>query len=108
MKRISLILLTSLVAICMAAQPKFSQPHGLYEGGTLSVAITGDAASKIFYTTDGSTPTPASMPYTQPLTISRSTIVRAVEQIGDSLSPVGTASYIFVGSVLSQPNNPAG
>ena len=108
MKRISLILLTSLVATGVAAQPKFSQPHGLYEGGTLSVAITGDAASKIFYTTDGSTPTPASMPYTQPLTISRSTIVRAVEQIGDSLSPVGTASYIFVSSVLSQPNNPAG
>ncbi len=108
MKRISLILLTSLVATGVAAQPKFSQPHGLYEGGTLSVAITGDAASKIFYTTDGSTPTPASMPYTQPLTISRSTIVRAVEQIGDSLSPVATASYIFVASVLSQPNNPAG
>ncbi len=108
MKRISLILLTSLVAACVAAQPKFSQPHGLYEGGTLSVAITGDAAAKIFYTIDGSTPSPLSLPYTKPLTVSRSTIVRAVEQIGDSLSPVGTASYIFVGSVLSQPNNPAG
>lgn len=108
MKRISLILLTSLVAACVAAQPKFSQPHGLYEGGTLSVAITSDAAAKIFYTTDGSTPTPASMPYTKPLTVSKSTIVRAIEQIGDSLSPVATASYIFVASVLSQPNNPAG
>ena len=90
------------------AQPQFSKPHGLYDGGSLTVAISGDAAAKIFYTTDGSTPTTASTKYTSPLTIQKTTILRAIEQIGDSLSPVGTASYIFVNSVLSQPNNPAG
>ena len=90
------------------AQPQFSKPHGLYDGGSLTVAISGDAAAKIFYTTDGSTPTTASTKYTAPLTIQKTTILRAIEQIGDSLSPVGTASYIFVNSVLSQPNNPAG
>ena len=90
------------------AQPQFSKPHGLYDGGSLTVAISGDAAAKIFYTTDGSTPTTASAKYTAPLTIQKTTILRAIEQIGDSLSPVGTASYIFVNSVLSQPNNPAG
>ena len=36
------------------------------------------------------------------------TILRAVEVTGESLSPIATASYIFVGSVLSQPNNPEG
>lgn len=96
-----------LSAVAMA-QPQFSKPHGLYDGGSLTVAITGDAAAKIFYTTDGSTPTTASAKYTAPLTIQKTTILRAIEQIGDSLSPVGTASYIFVNSVLSQPNNPAG
>ena len=90
------------------AQPQFSKPHGLYDGGSLTVAISGDAAAKIFYTTDGSTPTTASAKYTAPLTIQKTTILRAIEQIGDSLSPVGTASYIFVNSVLSQSNNPAG
>ena len=90
------------------AQPQFSKPHGLYDGGILTVAISGDAAAKIFYTTDGSIPTTASAKYTAPLTIQKTTILRAIEQIGDSLSPVGTASYIFVNSVLSQPNNPAG
>ena len=90
------------------AQPQFSKPHGLYDGGSLTVAISGDAAAKIFYTTDGSTPTTASTKYTAPLTIQKTTILRAIEQIGDSLSPVGTASYIFVNSVLSQPNNPTG
>lgn len=96
-----------LSAVAMA-QPQFSKPHGLYDGGSLTVAITGDAAAKIFYTTDGSTPTTASTKYTAPLTIQKTTILRAIEQIGDSLSPVGTASYIFVNSVLNQSNNPAG
>ena len=108
MKRLNHILLLSLVAMSGVAQPQFSKPHGLYDGGSLTVAISGDAAAKIFYTTDGSTPTTASVKYTSPLTIQKTTILRAIEQIGDSLSPVGTASYIFVNSVLSQPNNPAG
>ena len=96
-----------LSAVAMA-QPQFSKPHGLYDGGSLTVVISGDAAAKIFYTTDGSTPTTASAKYTAPLTIQKTTILRAIEQIGDSLSPVGTASYIFVNSVLNQSNNPAG
>jgi len=96
-----------LSAVAMA-QPQFSKPHGLYDGGSLTVAISGDAAAKIFYTTDGSTPTTASAKYRAPLTIQKTTILRAIEQIGDSLSPVGTASYIFVNSVLNQSNNPAG
>ena len=108
MKRLNHILLLCLVAVSGVAQPQFSKPHGLYDGGSLTVAISGDAAAKIFYTTDGSTPTTASVKYTAPLTIQKTTILRAIEQIGDSLSPVGTASYIFVNSVLNQSNNPAG
>lgn len=108
MKRLNHILLLCLVAVSGVAQPQFSKPHGLYDGGNLTVAITGNAAAKIFYTTDGSTPTTASAKYTAPLTIQKTTILRAIEQIGDSLSPVGTASYIFVNSVLNQSNNPAG
>lgn len=108
MKRLNHILLLCFVAMSGVAQPQFSKPHGLYDGGSLTVAISGDAAAKIFYTTDGSTPTTASTKYTAPLTIQKTTILRAIEQIGDSLSPVGTASYIFVNSVLNQSNNPAG
>lgn len=108
MKRLNHILLLCFVAVSGVAQPQFSKPHGLYDGGSLTVAISGDAAAKIFYTTDGSTPTTASAKYTAPLTIQKTTILRAIEQIGDSLSPVGTASYIFVNSVLNQSNNPAG
>ena len=108
MRRICYTILAALLATSAAAQPKFSQPHGLYDGGTLSVSITSDTGADIRYTTDGSAPTAASRLYTSPLTINKTTVLRAVEVLGDSLSSVATASYIFVNSVLSQPNNPEG
>ena len=38
------LLMASLLSTLMAsAQPKFSQPHGLYESGTLKVSITGSS-----------------------------------------------------------------
>ena len=108
MRRFCPVLVAAFLATNAAAQPKFSQPHGLYDGGTLVVNITSDSGADIHYTTDGSTPTAASRLYSTPLTVNRTTILRAVEVVGDSISPVATASYIFVHSVLSQPNNPAG
>ena len=108
MRRFSPVLVAAFLATTAAAQPKFSQPHGLYDGGTLVVNITSDSGADIHYTTDGSTPTAASRLYSTPLTVTRTTILRAVEVVGDSISPVATASYIFVHSVLSQPNTPTG
>ena len=96
------------VAVSAMAQPKFSLPHGLYDDGTLTVSVTGKEGATIRYTTDGSMPTPASKEYTGPLTVSGSTILRAAEVYADSVAPVATASYIFINSVLSQPNNPEG
>ena len=94
----------------ISAQPRFSQPHGLYDTEALTVAIEGnDAAATIHYTTDGSTPTVSSPQYTAPLTLSATTLLRAVEvKNGAVASPVATATYLFVSSVLSQSNTPAG
>ena len=109
MKRLYHILFGCLIASSAVGQPKFSQPHGLYDVNSLTVAITGnDANAVIRYTTDGSEPTLQSAKYAAPLTIRKTTLLRAVEVKGDSLSSVATASYIFVSSVLSQPNNPTG
>lgn len=109
MKRISSILLSTVVATIVLAQPKFNRPHELIDGAkSISVTISGDASATIRYTTDGSAPTKNSPKYTAPLQFNKTTILRAVEEIGDSLSPVATTSYIFINSVLSQPNNPAG
>ena len=109
MKRIYHILLAGFIATAAIAQPKFSQPHGLYDVNSLTVAITSsDADAVIRYTTDGSEPTKKSTKYTAPLTIKKTTLLRAVEVKDDSLSSVATASYIFVNSVLNQPNKPTG
>ena len=99
-----------LLTLPLLAQPQFSQPHGLYDGGSLSVTITpGQAGAAIRYTTDGSEPTLASKLYTGALTIDRSTILRAVEVTnGEVSSSVSTVSYLFTASVLSQSNSPAG
>ena len=101
-----IVLLFSLTA---QAQPKFSQPHGLYDGGSLTVSITGSEGSEIRLTIDGSEPTVESMLYTEPLTIDKTMIVRAVEvKDGQTRSGVSTASYIFTKSVVGQPANPEG
>ena len=93
----------------LMAQPRFSQPHGLYDGGSLTVSITGEEGAEIRYTTDGSEPTAESRLYTVPLLLSKTTILRAAEvREGVVSSPVATASYIFISSVLKQPNNPEG
>ena len=108
MKRLFLFLAVAILATNATAQPKFSQPHGLYDVSSLSVTITGTEGSVIRYTTDGSEPKASSTKYTAPLTLKKTTILRAVEIKGDSLSAITTASYIFTNSVLSQSNTPAG
>ena len=105
MTRANTIFALLLATLMAEAQPKFSKPHGLYSDRSITVAIEG---TDVHYTLDGSTPTAASQRYTEPLHLEQSTVVRAVEVIGDSLSPVATATYIFTSSVLAQPDNPKG
>ena len=94
-------------SLAMQGQPQFSEPHGLYDQASLTVAIMPtDGEAVIFYTTDGSEPTAQSLRYEAPLVFSSSTILRAVEvKDGQIISPIATASYIFTESVLSQPKN---
>ena len=110
MKQLCLFLSLWGMAMSLMAQPRFSQPHGLYSQQNLTIAIEPtDATAEIRYTTDGSEPTPTSKLYTGPLTINSTTILRAAEvKDGQLTSTITTASYLFVSSVLSQPNNPQG
>ena len=110
MKRIITGALVALIALTVMAQPKFSEPHGLYDVTSLTVGITPtDATAEVRYTTDGSEPTAQSSLYTEPLQLTRTTLLRAVEvKNGVVTSASSTASYIFIASVLNQPNNPEG
>ena len=96
--------------IAALAQPKFSIPHGLFDESSITVSMTPqDADAEIRYTVDGSEPTAQSFLYSTPLTLRKTTILRAVEvKNGELVSPIATASYIFIASVLNQPNNPEG
>ena len=110
MKRIITGALAALIALTVTAQPKFSEPHGLYDVTSLTVGITPtDATAEVRYTTDGSEPTAQSSLYTEPLQLTRTTLLRAVEvKNGVVTSASSTASYIFIASVLNQSNNPEG
>jgi len=109
MKRITINLLLLLTCAAAFSQPRFSKSHGLYEDASISVSITSNGGKEIRYTLDGSEPTVKSSRYQSPLTLTKTTIIRAAEVDGDTLcSPIATSSYIFIKSVLSQPNNPEG
>ncbi len=110
MNRIISIVLLLFSTICLLAQPHFDKSHGLYDNGPITVAIDcANATHGIRYTLDGSEPTVTSMRYEKPLTFSSTTLLRAVEIDADTVcSPITTASYIFVSSVLNQSNEPEG
>lgn len=59
--------------------PKFSPKAGTFKGIPPQVEITvATKGAAIYYTTDGSTPTPTSARYTGPITISRTTTLKAM------------------------------
>ena len=73
--------------------PTFSLPSGTYRE-PISVAITSSTSgASIFFTVDGSTPSASSTRYTEPLTISETTTVKAIATKGDEKSAVATAVY---------------
>ncbi len=96
----------------MAQSLSFSQPHGFYDE-PFTVEITCDSTLAegvaVRYTLDGSEPTLVSPLYSQPLTVKGNTLLRAVA-LADTgyVTPVATATYLFVQDVLLQPEAPKG
>ncbi len=63
--------------------------------GELEVTISAPEGATVYYTTDMSTPTTESTPYTRPFTITKSTLVSAIAvQNGKEPSPVAKALYV--------------
>lgn len=82
-----------------AAEPTFDVPHGVQDY-PFDLTITGNEGGKLYYSVDGSEPT---VPYTGPLRIITTTMVRAVE-VGSETSPTVTSTYVFPEHVLLQSN----
>jgi hypothetical protein len=89
-------------------QPSFSKAHGLMDEPFHLTIIPALDGSKIYYTLDGSVPTAKSPVYKGPLSVSGTTIIRALERAQDGhITKVATASYIFE-DVLDLDSTPAG
>ena len=107
------ILLLSLSASAQTPEIVFSQPHGFYSSSFQLAMdwkqVDGHDGLNIRYTLDGSEPTTVSKVYTAPFTISHTAIVRAAA-VADTgiVSPIVTATYLFVNDILSQPDKPSG
>lgn len=89
-----------------ATTPTFSPVAGTYSSAK-SVSISADPGAIIYFTTDGSTPTPSSAVYSAPLSVSANETIKAIATVSGYLqSAVGTAAYVFVAPPVPQWPNP--
>lgn len=87
-----------------AATPTFAPPAGIYTSIQSVVITSATPSALIFYTTDGSTPTPSSTPYTGPVTVSTSQTIKAIAtKVGFSGSAVGSATYTINLPLVATP-----
>ena len=86
----------SQITIGVSPQPAFSD-ISLYHDATFSVRIScDDPNAEIYFTTDGDEPSLDSNRYTEPVSVSGNTVLRAVSYIsGKRLSEITSATYLF-------------
>ncbi len=93
---------TYTINLPAAAMPTFSPAPGSYPSAqSVSLADTTTGAS-IYYTTDGSTPTPSSTLFsaTTPIAVSQTTTINAIAVAPNfSPSPVAMGAYTIAGSI---------
>lgn len=102
--------LTSLASVLdniMVVAPSFSVPAGSY-GPSQSVALSSlTSGAKIYYTTNGSTPTSGSTLYSAPITVSVSETIKAIAiTSGTHNSAVASAAYVINGAVATPTFSP--
>ena len=61
--------------VAVSAAPQTATAQGSYDS---AVNVTLSAVGKVYYTTDCTAPTDASTPYTGPITVNKTTVIRAV------------------------------
>jgi glucosylceramidase len=77
-----------------ATTPTFSPPAGNYTSAQIVAIADATNTAVIYYTLDGSTPTPASLLYSTPLTVPATQTINAIATAtGYKQSAVGTAAY---------------
>jgi len=100
-----------------ASRPVYSVMGGLYKtGDVLTVEMSAPSNCRIYYTLDCTDPTEASTPYTGPITVTETTVLRTrvygegyLESIMDSQSYLydvnNGGGTVYVVSLVSDPDN---
>ncbi|MGC3996130.1 MAG: fibronectin type III domain-containing protein [Anaeromyxobacter sp.] len=99
--------LTGTVATATVAMPDFNPPSGVYSSAKSVQILSGTSGASVYYTTDGTTPTTSSTLYTGPVTVSASSLLRAIAVSGSVSSGASSSTYIITGTV-SVPTTPTG
>ena len=87
---------TYTIDLAAPSMPSFSIAAGTYSCEQ-TVELTADAGTTIYYTTDGTEPTTKSTPYTEAITVSATTTIKAIAVDADgNKSAVASASYSIV------------
>jgi hypothetical protein len=98
------------INVPQTALPAFTPAGGTYATSQTVTISDATAGATIYYTTNGTTPTAASNPYTGPITVSASETIQAIAiASGNSNSAVGSAVFtINAGQTASPTFTPAG
>jgi hypothetical protein len=80
-----------------AATPTFNPAAGSYSSPQTVIVSSTTPSATIYYTTDGTTPTPSSAVYSGPLAVSSPETIKAIgTAAGYTASAVGSAAYTIV------------
>jgi Chitobiase/beta-hexosaminidase C-terminal domain/Abnormal spindle-like microcephaly-assoc'd, ASPM-SPD-2-Hydin len=80
-----------------AATPTFNPAAGSYSSPQTVIVSSTTPSATIYYTTDGTTPTPSSAVYSGPLAVSSPETIKAIgTAVGYTASAVGSAAYTIV------------
>ena len=96
------------INVPVVATPTFSPGAGTYSSAqsvTLSDATSG---TTIYYTSNGTTPTTSSTPYTGPITVSSTETLKAIAGVTGDPSAVASAAYTITPVVATPAFSPAG
>jgi hypothetical protein len=84
--------------------PTFTPPAGAYAAPQMVVLADATPGATIYYTTNGATPTTASLKYTGPIWVAENLTIRALAAApGTAHSAVATAAYTVPSSTLLLP-----
>ena len=86
--------------------PRFTKPTISFDNSTSEVTITCTGATGIYYTTDGSTPTTSSTPYSAPFNVASATIIKAIAThagyLNSDVATLSTAQGYLTFNVLTK------